>query len=283
MFMAFANHPLRGVRSVAGGVVRRRIFELVGVLAVVGIMAAGSPASAITWGTIDTTHPDVGAILIVRSDGSVGEFCSGTLVSARVFLTAGHCTDALTAFGIPASRLRISFAPNLFAEGAVRLAVSGYQTHPEYHWGPTSNPHDLGVIILKDAVEGVSFGMPAPSGYLDDLATAGSIQGATFINVGYGDNQDFVVTGDRQISTSSFRNLHDAWLYMSQNIHHGDGGTCFGDSGGPTFFVDPSSHAEYIVAVTSWGDSVCKSTNNNYRVDLESSRSFIEDMIASNP
>src|SRR5438093_11835167 len=70
---------------------------------------------------------------------------------------------------------------------------------------------------------------------------------------------------------------------MSQNIHHGDGGTCFGDSGGPTFFVDPSSHVEYIVAVTSWGDTVCKSTNNNYRVDLERSRSFIDDMIASNP
>ena len=56
---------------------RRRIFELVGVLAVVGLMAAGSPASAITWGTIDTTHPNVGAILIVRSDGNFGEFCSG--------------------------------------------------------------------------------------------------------------------------------------------------------------------------------------------------------------
>src|SRR5207247_9930775 len=152
-----------------------------------------------------------------------------------------------------------------------------------HHWGPTSNPHDLAVIILEDAVEWVSFGMPAPSGYLDDLATAGSIQGATFINVGYGDNQDFVVTGDRQISTSSFRNLHDAWLYMSQNIHHGDGGTCFGDSVGPTFFIDPSSHADDIVAVPGWGASGRQSTNDNYRVDLESSRSFIEDMIASNP
>src|SRR2546425_1058218 len=79
------------------------------------------------------------------------------------------------------------------------------------------------------------------------------------------------------------RKARCASLYMSQNIQHGDGGTCFGDSGGPTFFVDPSSHAEYIVAVTSWGDSVCKSTNNNYRVDLASSRSFIDDMIASNP
>ena len=120
----------------AEGIARRRVCELVGVLAVVGLMAVGSPASAITWGTIDTTHPNVGAILIVRPDGSVGEFCSGTLVSARVFLTAGHCTDALRAFGIPASRLRISFAPNLVAEGAIRLAVSGYQSHPEYHWGP---------------------------------------------------------------------------------------------------------------------------------------------------
>lgn len=261
--------------------VGRRV--LVGVFAVIGLMVLGSPASAITFGTIDTTHPNVGAILIVRADGSVGEFCSGTLVSARVFLTAGHCTDALAAFGIPTSRLRISFAPNLFGAGAERLAVSGYQSHPDYNWGPTSNPHDLGVIILQDAVEEVAFGVPAPAAYLDDLAASGATKSATFINVGYGDNQDFVVTGDRQISTSSFRNLHDAWLYMSQNIHHGDGGTCFGDSGGPTFFVDPTSHVEYIVAVTSWGDSVCKSTNNNYRVDLESSQSFIHDMIAANP
>src|SRR2546428_500365 len=204
---------------------------LVGVFAVIGLMVLGSPASAITWGTIDTTHPNVGAILIVRADGSVGEFCSGTLVSARVFLTAGHCTDALTAFAIPATRLRIGFGPNLFAEGAVRLAVSGYQSHPDYNWGPTSNPHDLGVIVLQDAVEGVTLGTPAPTGYLDDLAASGELKSATFINVGYGDNQDFVVTGDRQISTSSFRNLHDAWLYMSQNIQHGDGGTCFVDSG----------------------------------------------------
>src|SRR5947209_19406573 len=107
-------------------------------------MVLGSPASAITWGTIDTTHPNVGAILVVRSDGSVGEFCSGTLVSARVFLTAGHCTDALTAFGIPASRLRISLAPNLYAEGAGRRAVGGYQIAADYKWDPASNPSDRG-------------------------------------------------------------------------------------------------------------------------------------------
>src|SRR5438094_10384466 len=113
--MVFSDHPLRGVVVVAVRFVRRRFFEVFGVLAVIGLMALGSPASAITWGDIDTTHPNVGAILIVHADGSVGEFCSGTLVSARVFLTAGHCPDALTAAASPAARLRITFLPNVDA------------------------------------------------------------------------------------------------------------------------------------------------------------------------
>ncbi len=47
------------------GVAGRRVFEVSGILAVIGLMALGSPASAITWGNPDTTHPNVGAILIV--------------------------------------------------------------------------------------------------------------------------------------------------------------------------------------------------------------------------
>lgn len=188
----------------------------------------------------------------------------------------------MAARAIPSSRIRISFAPNLFAAGAQPLSVSGYQSHPDYHWGPTSNPHDLGVVILAQPISGLAFGIPAPENYLDGLDAAGVLPDATFINVGYGENQNFVVTGDRQVSYSSFRNLHDAWLYMSQNIHHGDGGTCYGDSGGPTFYVDASAKTEYIVAVTSWGDTPCKSTNNNYRVDLGTSLSFVTAMIAEN-
>src|SRR3989442_12249978 len=98
---------------------------LVGVFAVIGLMVLGSPASAITWATIDTTHPNVGAILIVRAHGSVGEFRSLTLVSARVFLTAGHCSEPLTAFLIPAARLGMGLELTLLAEGAVRFALSG--------------------------------------------------------------------------------------------------------------------------------------------------------------
>src|SRR5438132_816288 len=138
------------------------------------------------------------------------------------------------------------------------------------------------LVALASRSQAITWGT-IDTTHLEGLAAAGAIQDASFINVGYGDNQEFVVTGDRQISVSSFRNLHDAWLYLSQNIHHGDGGTCYRDSGGPTFFVDPSSHAEYIVATTSWGDGPCKATNNNYRLDIASSLDFIEAMIGQNP
>lgn len=247
------------------------------VLATLVVLAV--PAASITYGQVDSGHPQVGAIL-VQFQGNWFEFCSGTLVSSHVFLTAGHCTDALTAFAFPLADIKVSFSKELFARKAVRLDVAAYVTHPDYNWGPTSNPHDLGVIILAKAVDRIRFGTLPRANYLDDLNAAGVLKTATFTNVGYGTDENIQGTNVRMFSTSSFKNLHDAWLYMSQNPHQGNGGTCFGDSGGPTYFTNAGG-AEIQVAVTSWGDAVCKSTNNNYRVDLPSSLAFIRDMIAT--
>src|SRR5256886_14893925 len=132
-----------------------RASRFLGVFGGVLLVALASRSQAITWGTIDTTHPNVGAILTQHADGTFGEFCSGTLVSARVFLTAGHCTDALVSRAFPVSRLRVSFSPNIFSEGAVFLEVSGYQSPPDYRLVPTSVPHDLGALLLAKAVGGV--------------------------------------------------------------------------------------------------------------------------------
>ena len=246
-----------------------RVSRFLGVFGVVLVVALAARSQAITWGTIDTTHPNVGAILTQHADGTFGEFCSGTLVSARVFLTAGHCTDALVSRAFPVSRLRVSFA-RLDDKTAVALKGCTHVAALTVEDASKLTDRTLAIVGTFRELRELSLFKPA---------AAGAIQDAKFINVGYGDNQEFVVTGDRQISYSSFRNLHDAWLYMSQNIHHEDGGTCYGDSGGPTFFVDPSSHAEYIVATTSWGDGPCKATNNNYRVDISSSLDFIQAMI----
>jgi len=51
------------------------------------------PAAAITYGQPDgNRHPNVGAVIRLRSDGQYRILCSGSLISTTVFLTASHCT-----------------------------------------------------------------------------------------------------------------------------------------------------------------------------------------------
>ena len=66
------------------------------------------PAGAITWGELDTTHPNVGAMVVDWPDYGPWQWCSGTLIHPRVFLTAAHCTNNLPGRGI--ERVRVSFA-----------------------------------------------------------------------------------------------------------------------------------------------------------------------------
>ena len=59
------------------------------------------------------------------------------------------------------------------------------------------------------------------------------------------------------------------WLTLSMNQTHGDGGICFGDSGGPHFL------GSTIVALTITGDAICKANDKTYRLDTPSSLVFV--------
>src|SRR5215208_4852965 len=54
-------------------------------------------AGAIVYGTLDSGHPNVGALLRLsaRADGT-WQTCSGTLIAPNVFLTAAHCDQGLS-------------------------------------------------------------------------------------------------------------------------------------------------------------------------------------------
>lgn len=259
---------------------RRVGVSLAGLLVVVGLVAAIVPVQAITYGQADTAHPFVGAIVVQGDAGWTSEFCSGTLIAPRVFLTAGHCTSALWSYVSATTQVHISFGPNVLTTSTWH-AVDSWVTSPDYWWGPMSDPHDVGVIILQDPVTDLGFGHLAPAaGFLNDLGLNGKLVPMTtkFLNVGYGTDQNQADTNVREFSWSAFKNLHAAWIYLSQNARTGNAGTCYGDSGGPTFWVDGGT--EYVVAVTSWGDSPCKSTNNNYRVDTAESLAFLNGVMA---
>lgn len=111
------------------------------------------------------------------------------------------------------------------------------------------------------------------------MAAQGGLVGQTFTAVGYGSLVPENGAGgwtftyeDRQMkSTSSFNALNNAWLRLSQNNATGDGGTCYGDSGGPNFLGD----SMLIASITVTGDAFCRATNDTYRLDRPTARQFL--------
>jgi hypothetical protein len=70
--------------------------------------------------------------------------------------------------------------------------------------------------------------------------------------------------------------INPAWLRIAMNPATGNGGTCYGDSGGPNFL----GTTDIVAATTITGDAVCRSTNVDYRLDAPSARAFLGQFVA---
>ena len=248
------------------------------------------PAKAITWGEPDSgRHPNVGAIMGYFPGWEMWlPFCSGTLIEVeglegRVFLTAGHCTDGLEDFP---DLFYVCFDEDPLDGGSTWWEVEAIETHPDYSWTPLSNNHDVGLLLLKEDA-GIAPATLPDKGFLDEKKKAHELrQGKEerdFIVVGYGGTLKWPPPSveyedKRQFAESEYQALTKSWLHMSQNKATGDGGTCYGDSGGPTFWVDDGVETDIIVAITSWGDIPCVATGIAYRIDTSDALDFIAQM-----
>ncbi len=257
---------------------KRGVLVFACALALVTILSTSTPAGAVTYGTPDSAHAFVGALILVDADGSIIGYCSGSLISARVFLTAGHCGVEAAAF--PLEQFFVTFSADLLTRKAWRT-VSAIVVDPRYA-ANMADPHDVAVVILSKAVRGVTPGNLVPSAdYLDQLADSGGLvpHETPFQIVGYGVDQNLVPTFTREATTGAFLSLQPAWLSNSENPALGNGGGCFGDSGGPVIYT--SGTAQYIVSVVSSGDMVCRALDKSYRVDTAESLSFILPEVAA--
>jgi V8-like Glu-specific endopeptidase len=236
------------------------------------VIAAGPVSvSAITGGGPDNgAHPYVG---MTYNDEYL---CSGTLISATVFLTAGHCTALFQSGG---SQVYVTFGDSVDFDPANAVTGTPY-THPNFCLEcapglPGFDAYDVGVIVLDQPVTGLGFAALPYESQVNDLAKGTALTAVGYGVQGYergGGQPQPIFTATRYRADVTFRNVDnrigDMFIKLSNNQK---GGTCSGDSGGPIFASDQVT----VLGVTAFGNGLCTSNGYAQRTDRADILAFI--------
>lgn len=275
---------------------RKRLHAvLIGLVVLLGMgLVAPSSASAITGGTVDSANKYSNVGIIAFYDATGRFRCTATLVTPTVLLTAAHCTTGTLGKTIVNFNWFIDDAapsnlPRAVDDTGSGTSKVGYgkmsgpwysgtaYTHPQYSdFTDLRNWNDVGVVVLDRAVKGIKPAQLAPLGQLTSYVQP-ALNSTLFTVVGYGTEVRQADDGPQTPTPQSYpivrrygdavgQKLTDQILQVNgnENDPRGDGGSCFGDSGGPTF--DPSG---YLVTVTSYGyTSNCRYIDGLQRVDI---------------
>jgi len=261
----------------------KKKFLLIVTVFLILVLATGGTVLAITFGQPDgNQHPNVGAMIVEEPDGKKYLYCSGTLIAPDVFLTASHCTVAAAAYGAKPEDVYVTFDP-VYDDDAT-LHPGTYDINPKYGHD-MHDLHDVAVIILDEPVTDIDI-TPAqlpPAGLLDDMKKAHELKGQEFVTVGYGRLRNEKTrgphamgdAGERYYAEQTFQALKPYWLQLSMNPSTDNGGTCYGDSGGPHFLGD----SDMVVSLTVTGDAWCRATDVTYRLDTDSARAYLSQFV----
>jgi hypothetical protein len=230
-------------------------------------------------------YGSVGALLFDRDGDGIdgGDLrCTGSLIAPTVFLTAAHCVAPHVPDPPfpPDAQLYVSFAPDLQDPGAIPIPATGFVYDPRY--SPTNQTlrYDMALVFLPEgATAGLTPLQLPPAGALTALAAQGGLRDESFIGVGYGVDASrtgppiFFYDGVRKWAANPFRTLQSQLLGTQMNSHvTGQGGTCYGDSGGPQF---REGNTTTIYSVVSWSDFPCRAIGWHGRLDTPQARSFL--------
>src|SRR5262249_31403671 len=169
-------------------------------------------------------------------------------------LTAAHCDQGV-------ARVAVTFDAS-YDPRTGRTYWGSWRADPNYTQRQ-DDPQDVAVVVLDRAGRGIrpprvpAAGSPGGRGLGTDVRSVG--YGAQSVTLDHG--PVFHYADVRYAATGGLLALNPNWLRISMNPARGDGGTCYGDSGGPNFLGAGATETNIVAGTTITGDSMCRPPN----------------------
>lgn len=224
----------------------------------------------------DAARHDATVALLQRSSTTVYAdiFCTGTLVTPTLVVTAAHCLAVQKGKNISArapSTVAVYLGDDTYGDtSGVALAVAQTAIHPSYD--PARITNDIAVVRLAAPVTTVA---PVPV-LPPALGFTAADAGMPLNFAGFGETE----TGSYNVKLQANGTLGGLGCSVSGCPNPGlsasqisytqvQSGPCFGDSGGPAFVNRGGTW--YLGGVTSYGDNNCTIYGVSTRVDAYAS------------
>lgn len=192
--------------------------------------------------------------------------CSGSLITPRLVLTAGHCgsdidLEVVVAFGE-------AFFGTLATEPDHVRSFADMVVHPDYvplvssPLGGTLGEFDVAVLELAEDAP------VDPIWFRTESLKPRAAEGSEVVSVGFGLTDTSTFTGGEKHSAALIVDELDPMFLVSNSATNDEGANiCSGDSGGPQYHQEEDG-TWLQWAVHSWGDTSCLVQSGSTRTDV---------------